>query len=198
MGKHGVGQPVRRTEDPRFLTGQGRFVDDVTLPGQAYGHVVRSPHAHAEIQRLDVSAAASLPGVLAVLTGAQLRVGGRWGYSLQLPATAGTDEAPGRFDAFSASGNGPRAPRRRSDRDGRRRKPRHRAGRRGARRRRFSHPLPAVGDDRGRSRPPGRPSSGKTRRTTCAFGSRRATGLRPTPHSAAPPMSRRCRWSTTG
>ena len=65
----GVGQPVRRSEDRRFLTGRGRYADDINLPGQAYGFVVRSPHAQAQIASLDVGAAAAAPGVVAVLTG---------------------------------------------------------------------------------------------------------------------------------
>jgi len=70
MTKFGIGQPVRRSEDPRFLTGNGRYTDDITVPGQAYGFVLRSPHAHADITRLNVQAAAAAPGVVAVLTGA--------------------------------------------------------------------------------------------------------------------------------
>jgi len=51
----GVGQPVRRSEDRRFLTGRGRYADDINLPGQAYGFVVRSPHAQARIASLDLA-----------------------------------------------------------------------------------------------------------------------------------------------
>src|SRR5215472_3553226 len=65
----GIGKPVRRREDARFLTGAGNYADDVSLPGQAYAYVVRSPHAHARIAGIDVGAAAGTPGVLAVLTG---------------------------------------------------------------------------------------------------------------------------------
>ena len=72
MGKHGVGQPVSRTEDPRFLTGRGQYVADIDLPRQAHGFVVRSPHAHADVTRLDVARALNAPGVLAVLTGQTL------------------------------------------------------------------------------------------------------------------------------
>ncbi len=70
MAKFGIGQPVRRVEDQRLVTGRGRYTDDVNLPGQAYGVVVRSPHAHARIRRIDTSKAAAAPGVLAVLTAA--------------------------------------------------------------------------------------------------------------------------------
>src|SRR5712692_7026764 len=65
----GIGQPVRRREDLRLLTGNGRYSDDVSLPGQAYAVMVRSPHAHAVIRRIDAAAARAMPGVLAVLTG---------------------------------------------------------------------------------------------------------------------------------
>jgi carbon-monoxide dehydrogenase large subunit len=70
MMKFGIGQPVRRVEDTRFLTGRGRYVDDINLPQQAYGALVMSPHAHARITRVDTSRAAAAPGVMCVLTGA--------------------------------------------------------------------------------------------------------------------------------
>lgn len=76
MAKFGIGQSVRRGEDDRFLIGQGQYVDDLVLPGQAHAHVLRSPHAHARIERIETSAAAALPGVLAVLTGADYRAAG--------------------------------------------------------------------------------------------------------------------------
>ena len=69
---HGIGASVRREEDPRFLTGAGCFSDDLTLPGQAHAVVVRSPHPHARIRGIDTAAARAMPGVLAVLTGADL------------------------------------------------------------------------------------------------------------------------------
>jgi carbon-monoxide dehydrogenase large subunit len=69
MMKFGVGQPLRRFEDPRLLTGRGRFQDDVVLPRQSWAVFVRSPHAHARIRALDTAAAARMPGVLAVYTG---------------------------------------------------------------------------------------------------------------------------------
>ena len=69
MEKFGVGQGVLRQEDPRLLRGRGLFVNDVNLPGQTYAVVLRSPHAHAEIKSIDVSAAAAAPGVVAVFTG---------------------------------------------------------------------------------------------------------------------------------
>ena len=69
MNQFGIGQPVRRVEDWRFLTGHGHYVDDQALPRQAYAVMLRSPHAHARIRAIDTAAAAASPGVLAVLTG---------------------------------------------------------------------------------------------------------------------------------
>jgi carbon-monoxide dehydrogenase large subunit len=71
-----IGQPLRRKEDLRLLTGKGRYSDDVSLPGQAYAHVLRSPHAHARIRSIDTAAARAMPGVLAVLTGADVQADG--------------------------------------------------------------------------------------------------------------------------
>src|SRR5438034_11510589 len=68
----GIGAPVRRLEDERFLTGRGRFVDDLLPPGTVFAHVLRSPHAHARIERIDIAAARAARGVLAVLTGADV------------------------------------------------------------------------------------------------------------------------------
>ena len=67
-----VGQHVVRKEDPRMLTGQGRYVDDHVLPGMLHATFVRSPHARARIVRIDVAAARALPGVHAVYTGADI------------------------------------------------------------------------------------------------------------------------------
>jgi carbon-monoxide dehydrogenase large subunit len=63
-----VGAAIKRKEDPRFLTGQARFTDDIVLENQAHAIVVRSPHAHARILRVDVASARAVPGVLLVLT----------------------------------------------------------------------------------------------------------------------------------
>jgi carbon-monoxide dehydrogenase large subunit len=72
MKQFGIGQPIRRVEDRRFLTGFGRYLDDIAQPRQAHAVLLRSPHANARIRALDSSAAAGLPGVLAVLTGDDL------------------------------------------------------------------------------------------------------------------------------
>jgi aerobic carbon-monoxide dehydrogenase large subunit len=70
MAKFGIGQAVRRVEDRRFLTGNGRYVDDISLPGLCHGVTALSPHAYARIKRIDTAKAKAAPGVLAVLTGA--------------------------------------------------------------------------------------------------------------------------------
>jgi carbon-monoxide dehydrogenase large subunit len=74
--KFGIGQGVPRFEDPRLVRGGGHYVDDMVLPRMAFGYVLRSPHAHAKIRVIDVAAAKSAPGVLAVLTGADWRACG--------------------------------------------------------------------------------------------------------------------------
>ena len=71
-----VGQPVRRKEDQRLLTGQGRFSDDFSLDGQTYAAMVRSPHPHARIVRINSDNAKSMPGVLGIFTGADARADG--------------------------------------------------------------------------------------------------------------------------
>ncbi|MGQ0655373.1 MAG: xanthine dehydrogenase family protein molybdopterin-binding subunit [Betaproteobacteria bacterium] len=71
--RHGIGQPVRRVEDQRFLTGRARYVDDIQLPHMLHGAVVMSPHAHARIKSINVEEAMKLPGVHLVLTGADAK-----------------------------------------------------------------------------------------------------------------------------
>src|ERR1700746_69519 len=73
MSVQAIGQPVRREEDLRLLKGIGRYVDDVRAANEARGYVLRSPHAHARIAGLDAERAQTAPGVLAVLTGEDLR-----------------------------------------------------------------------------------------------------------------------------
>src|SRR2546425_13361212 len=67
-----VGSEVKRLEDPRLLRGQAQYVDDLTLPGLAHASVLRSPHAHARILRLDTGTAAKQSGVYAILTARDL------------------------------------------------------------------------------------------------------------------------------
>ena len=76
MGEFDVGQPIPRTEDPRLLTGGGRYSDDYMLPHQLRGYVLRSPHAHAQIRAIDSVAAAAMPGVRAILTAEDFRADG--------------------------------------------------------------------------------------------------------------------------
>jgi carbon-monoxide dehydrogenase large subunit len=68
----GMGHSMKRKEDPRFVRGQGKYVDDVSLPGMLYLDIVRSPFAHATIKKIDTSRALKVPGVLAVITGETL------------------------------------------------------------------------------------------------------------------------------
>lgn len=68
----GMGHSIKRKEDPRFIQGKGNYVDDVNLPGMVYGHMVRSPYAHARIKSINTEKAKKLPGVLAVITGEDL------------------------------------------------------------------------------------------------------------------------------
>src|SRR4051795_13427476 len=72
MGVEGIGASVVRKEDRRFITGKGRYVDDIKLVGLTHAHFIRSPHAHAGIKSIDTSAAMNMPGVVGVLTGQQL------------------------------------------------------------------------------------------------------------------------------
>lgn len=69
MSVTGIGAPVRRKEDFRFITGKGRYVDDINRPGQAHAWFLRSPHAHAAIRGIDTAAAKAAPGVIDVFTG---------------------------------------------------------------------------------------------------------------------------------
>src|ERR1700751_5597856 len=91
MGEFALGQPVSRFEDPRLLRGGGRYVDDMVLPRMVFGHVLRSPHAHARIRSIDTAAAKAAPGVLAVLTGADWEASG-W---RDLPSAAGNKRRDG-------------------------------------------------------------------------------------------------------
>ena len=76
MGVDGIGARVARKEDKRFLTGKGRYTDDMVVPGMKYAVFVRSPHAHARIKSIDTSAAQNMPGVIGILNGQQLLADG--------------------------------------------------------------------------------------------------------------------------
>src|SRR3954451_21383243 len=72
MGVEGIGASVVRKEDRRFITGKGRYVDDIKLQGMTYAHFVRSPHAHAKVKSINSSEAMKMPGVVGVLIGKEL------------------------------------------------------------------------------------------------------------------------------
>jgi len=79
MSATGIGASVKRKEDIRFITGKGRYVDDINRPGQAYAYFLRSPHAHAKIDKIDTAEALKSPGVVAIFTGDDIaadKVGG--------------------------------------------------------------------------------------------------------------------------
>ncbi|CCE06631.1 putative carbon-monoxide dehydrogenase large subunit [Bradyrhizobium sp. STM 3843] len=85
LQKFGVGQPVRRKEDDTLVRGQGKYTDDVNLPGQAYAWIVRSSHAHGRIKAIDTAAAKAMPGVLGVWTGADLAAANYGPFTCGLP-----------------------------------------------------------------------------------------------------------------
>ena len=72
----GMGHRMKRKEDPRFIQGQGNYVDDVKMPGMLYMDIVRSPYAHAKIKSIDASEALAMDGVVAVITGEDLKAAG--------------------------------------------------------------------------------------------------------------------------
>ena len=76
MGEFAIGQGVSRFEDPRLVRGGGRYTDDIKLPGLVHGVVLRSPRAHAKIRSIDITTAKTAPGVLAVLTSADIKAAG--------------------------------------------------------------------------------------------------------------------------
>src|SRR5215813_13519959 len=99
--RFGSGKSVRRVEDESLLKGAGRFVDDVSAPGQAQASFLRSPHAHARIVSIDTAAARAMPGVIAVLTGEDL-------------VRAGVKPLPGSTDFKNADGSPCASPQRHS------------------------------------------------------------------------------------
>src|SRR5271165_564468 len=105
MSATGIGASVKRKEDIRFITGKGHYVDDINRPGQAFACFVRSPHAHATIDKIDASAALKSNGVVAVLTGADAaaeKIG------MHIPAWTVTskDGSPMKVGAFPALAHG--------------------------------------------------------------------------------------------
>jgi len=89
VNKFGIGQPVPRVEDPRFITGRGRYVDDIELPHQCHGVLVMSPHAHARLKRVDTGKAKAADGVIAVLTGADAAADKLGGLAPPMPEDMG-------------------------------------------------------------------------------------------------------------
>ena len=67
-----LGKPIKRTEDPRFITGEGNYLDDIKLASMTHMAILRSPYAHANIRSVDISAAKAMPGVVAVFVGADI------------------------------------------------------------------------------------------------------------------------------
>ncbi|MBL8711159.1 MAG: xanthine dehydrogenase family protein molybdopterin-binding subunit, partial [Rhodospirillaceae bacterium] len=72
----GIGASPKRKEDFRFLTGRGTYTDDINRPGQTYAYILRSPHAHAEIVKIDTAKAKGMSGVVGIFTGADYDKGG--------------------------------------------------------------------------------------------------------------------------
>ena len=91
--KFGISQPVRRSEDARLITGMGSFTDDVNVSGQAHAIFLRSSHGHGLIRAIDTGEALNAPGVLAVITGEDLRAAGV-GYIPYLPLAGFTMDPP--------------------------------------------------------------------------------------------------------
>ena len=100
--KFGIGQPMRRHEDMRLLTGRGRYTDDIALPRMAHAFVLRSPMAHARIKRVDAAAARRMADVLLVLTGEDVRSGWTWGRALHDSACRPRWQAAARYSASGA------------------------------------------------------------------------------------------------
>src|SRR3989304_7691044 len=86
-----IGEPIKRREDPRLITGLATYVDDIKLPRMLHMSIVRSTHAHARLRRVDVSRARSAPGVALVLTGAEAKA---WG-GARPPARGGPEMKAG-------------------------------------------------------------------------------------------------------
>ena len=96
MTTNGIGARVTRKEDQRFITGHGRYSDDITLPRQTYAAFVRSPHAHATLDKVDVTQARKAPGVVAVLTGEDLKKDGVGGVPCGFVPAPGPQNTPPR------------------------------------------------------------------------------------------------------
>src|SRR5262245_66544845 len=93
MAKFALGQAVSRIEDLTLIRGAGRYADDIRLPNEAYAYVLRSPHAHAALRRIDPTAARKAPGVFAILTGKDAQADGLGNIPCMVPVT-NTDGTP--------------------------------------------------------------------------------------------------------
>ena len=102
MRQFGIGQPVRRVEDQRFITGRGTYLDDINRPRQAYAFMLRSPYAHARVRAVDTDVAVAVPGVLGVLTGEDLARDGL-GTIPCLSAVTNRDQSPSVIPPHPAS-----------------------------------------------------------------------------------------------
>ena len=184
-----IGKSIKRVEDPRLLTGQGRYIDDIDLPNMLHAAVLRSTRAHARIKSIDVSAAAALKGVVLVLTGADIARGDR--------AAAVLLQSAGRAALRRSR---PRPPRRRSGRGGGRREPLRRRGRarpdRGRVRRPAGGGRPGGGGERDRRRRAASRARPHQRRA-CSGGSRSGRWRQILP-GAARIVRRRLRWPRSG
>ncbi|MGO8800488.1 MAG: xanthine dehydrogenase family protein molybdopterin-binding subunit [Roseiarcus sp.] len=105
MSATGIGASVKRSEDIRFITGKGHYTDDINRPGQAYACFLRSPHAHATIDKIDVTAALRAPGVVAALTGADA-VADKIGAHVCGWTVTSKDGSPMKVGAYPALANG--------------------------------------------------------------------------------------------
>ncbi|EAU41931.1 putative carbon monoxide dehydrogenase large subunit transmembrane protein [Fulvimarina pelagi HTCC2506] len=105
MGVEGIGAKVLRKEDRRFITGQGRYTDDMSVPGMKYAAFVRSPHAHAKITSIDASAAREMPGFIEFLDGQQLKADGI-GNIICGWAVTSKDGSPMKMGAYPALADG--------------------------------------------------------------------------------------------
>src|SRR3981189_2444308 len=101
MGIEGIGASVVRKEDRRFITGKGRYVDDIKLMGMTHAHFIRSPHAHAKVKNIDSSAAMKTPGGVGVLTGKEL-VDDKIGHLICGWAITSKDGTPMKMGAWPA------------------------------------------------------------------------------------------------
>ena len=185
MGVEGIGARVPRKEDKRFITGRGRYTDDMSVAGMRYAAFVRSPHAHARIGGIDTAAAKAMPGVVGVLIGSELAADKRRQPDLRLDDQV-QGRQPDEHGRLPGAGEGRRAFRRPGRRGGRRgdaragaRRRRRRRGRLAGASRRSSIPAKAIAAGAGQLHP-------RSRRATSSTTGSSATAPRPTQRSPRP------------